>query len=196
MPGQGARKIDYAGFERALPLLAAERGCACDEVRRAIVLSGGPRRNSAVKADAFVRLHDDKSTFTGALPGSQHLPLMACHAAADMKDRLLECRGRCHLRACMFTHAAVLPLAPLLLAPGRGCAKGRAGACSGATIMRLQHCQPAECKGCLRQALRRGCGARTCAGVYAKGGPSTVDKKITLATITDRSSTEKGMVHN
>lgn len=65
---QGARKIDYAGFERALPLLAAEKGAACDDVRRAIVLSGGPRRNSAVKADAFVRLHDDKSTFTGVSP--------------------------------------------------------------------------------------------------------------------------------
>jgi hypothetical protein len=31
--------------------------------------------------------------------------------------------------------------------------------------------------------------------VYAKGGPSTVDKKITLATITDRSTNDKGMVH-
>ena len=38
--------------------------------------------------------------------------------------------------------------------------------------------------------------ACTCSGVYAKGGPSTVDKKITLATITDRSSNDKGMVHN
>jgi hypothetical protein len=32
------------------------------------------------------------------------------------------------------------------------------------------------------------------AGVYAKGGPSTVDKKITLATITNRATTEKGMI--
>ena len=34
-----------------------------------------------------------------------------------------------------------------------------------------------------------------CAGVYAKGGPTTVDKKITLASLTDRTTTEKGMVH-
>lgn len=34
-----------------------------------------------------------------------------------------------------------------------------------------------------------------CAGVYAKGGPTTVDKKITLASLTDRTTAEKGMVH-
>ena len=37
---------------------------AAEEVRRAIVLSGGPYRNTSVTPD-FVRLHDDKSTFTG-----------------------------------------------------------------------------------------------------------------------------------
>ncbi|KAK9908613.1 hypothetical protein WJX75_000439 [Coccomyxa subellipsoidea] len=92
--GQGARKIEFAAFEKALPLLAKEKGVATEEVRRAIVLSGGPHRNTTVTPD-FVRLHDDKSTFTG---------------------------------------------------------------------------------------------------VYAKGGPSTVDKKITLATITNRATTEKGMI--
>ncbi|BDA41253.1 probable tubulin polymerization-promoting protein family member 3 at C-terminar half [Coccomyxa sp. Obi] len=89
---QGARKIDFAAFERALPLLAKEKGVAPEEVRRAIVLSGGPSRNTSVTPD-FVRLHDDKTTFTG---------------------------------------------------------------------------------------------------VYAKGGPSTVDKKITLATITSRANGERG----
>lgn len=61
---QGTRKIDFAAFECTLPLLAGERGVPAEEVRRAIVLSGGPRRNSSVTPD-FVRLHDDKSTFTG-----------------------------------------------------------------------------------------------------------------------------------
>lgn len=61
---QGARKIDFAAFERALPLLAKEKGIAPEEVRRAIVLSGGPSRNTSVTPD-FVRLHDDKTTFTG-----------------------------------------------------------------------------------------------------------------------------------
>lgn len=62
---QGQRKIDFAAFERSLPLLAEIKGATAEEVRRAIVLSGGPRRNSNITAD-FVRLHDDKSTFTGA----------------------------------------------------------------------------------------------------------------------------------
>ena len=64
---QGARKIDFAAFERTLPLLAKEKGVPPEEVRRAIVLSGGPSRNTSVTPD-FVRLHDDKSTFTGDSP--------------------------------------------------------------------------------------------------------------------------------
>ncbi|CAK0783737.1 hypothetical protein CVIRNUC_006936 [Coccomyxa viridis] len=62
--GQGARKIDFAAFQKALPLLAAEKGCRAEDVRRSIVLSEGPRRNSSMTPD-FVRLHDDKTTFTG-----------------------------------------------------------------------------------------------------------------------------------
>ena len=61
---QGARKIDFAAFERALPLLAEHKGLALGEVRCAMVLSEGPRRNTSVTPD-FVRLHDDKNTFTG-----------------------------------------------------------------------------------------------------------------------------------
>ena len=61
---QGARKIDYAAFERALPLLAEAKGVPAADVRRRIVLSEGPCRNSSVTPD-FVRLHDDKTTFTG-----------------------------------------------------------------------------------------------------------------------------------
>ena len=65
MGAQGARKIDFSAFESALPLLAEQKGVSAEEVRRCIVLSEGPRRNSAVTPD-FVRLHDDKTTFTGA----------------------------------------------------------------------------------------------------------------------------------
>ncbi len=66
---QGARKIDFAAFERTLAQLAKEKGMAPEEVRRAIVLSGGPSRNTSVTPD-FVRLHDDKSTFTGDSPSA------------------------------------------------------------------------------------------------------------------------------
>ena len=48
--------------------------CA-EEVRRCIVLSEGPRRNSSVTPD-FVRLHDDKTTFTGASPQLDICPYM------------------------------------------------------------------------------------------------------------------------
>ena len=48
MDMQGARKIDFGAFEKALPLLAEEKGVSAQEVRRCIVLSEGPRRNSSV----------------------------------------------------------------------------------------------------------------------------------------------------
>jgi hypothetical protein len=64
---QGARKIDFAGFQRAVELLADARGCAPEAVRRAVVLSGGPQTNTHVTPD-YVRLHDDKSTYSGARP--------------------------------------------------------------------------------------------------------------------------------
>lgn len=64
---QGARKIDFSAFESALPLLAEQKGVSAEEVRRCIVLSEGPRCNTSVTPD-FVRLHDDKTTFTGVSP--------------------------------------------------------------------------------------------------------------------------------
>ena len=76
---QGARKIDFAAFQKALPLLAAEKGCRAEDVRRSIVLSEGPRRNSSVTPD-FVRLHDDKTTFTGAPTAWARLGLLDASA--------------------------------------------------------------------------------------------------------------------
>ena len=64
---QGARKIGFAGFQRAVELLAEERRCDVEAVRRAVVLSGGPHANTHVTPD-YVRLHDDKSTYSGAAP--------------------------------------------------------------------------------------------------------------------------------
>ena len=83
---QGARKIDFGAFQRALPLLAAEKGARAEEVRRAIVLSEGPRRNSSVTPD-FVRLHDDKTTFTGApiLADALSIYLTQCSASGKVQ---------------------------------------------------------------------------------------------------------------
>jgi p25-alpha len=61
---QGSRKIDYMQFKQALKLIADEKKVPLEYVEALLVKAGGPRRN-ATPAD-FVRLHDDKSTFTGA----------------------------------------------------------------------------------------------------------------------------------
>ncbi|KAK9838481.1 hypothetical protein WJX81_002091 [Elliptochloris bilobata] len=61
---QGARRICFADFQRGVELLAEARGCDAEAVRRAVVLSGGPHANTHVTPD-YVRLHDDKSTYSG-----------------------------------------------------------------------------------------------------------------------------------
>ena len=99
---QGARKIDFGAFERALPLLAEQKGVSAEEVRRCIVLSEGPRRNSSVTPD-FVRLHDDKTTFTGASP---LLDMTRCTKSLSKLAALCLC-FRPRLRA--FSGAAVVP---------------------------------------------------------------------------------------
>eukprot|EP00884_Botryococcus_braunii_P021327 jgi/Botrbrau1/7879/Bobra.9_2s0053.2 len=65
---KGARKIHYIQFKHALRLIADEKKVPLEHVEALLVKAGGPRRN-ATSAD-FVRLHDDKSTFTGAHPAS------------------------------------------------------------------------------------------------------------------------------
>lgn len=60
---QGARKIEFCHFKRALELIAEDKKVPVEQVHHKLLRSGGPRRN-ATQAD-FVRLHDDKSTFTG-----------------------------------------------------------------------------------------------------------------------------------
>ena len=54
----------WRGAQQKIDLTGREWGLALGEVRCAMVLSEGPRRNTSVTPD-FVRLHDDKNTFTG-----------------------------------------------------------------------------------------------------------------------------------
>ena len=89
---QGARKIAFREFEKALGLLAAEKGVSVDAVQAAVVASGGPQRNSTTPA-ANVRLHDDKSTYTGVtrLADRQANPTRSifCLQRAAPKDVML-----------------------------------------------------------------------------------------------------------
>ena len=62
---QGARRITFKDFEKALEAIAAEKKLPVAEVQRRIVASGGPKRTGTTPTN-HVRLHDDKSTFTGA----------------------------------------------------------------------------------------------------------------------------------
>ncbi|KAK9810553.1 hypothetical protein WJX73_000223 [Symbiochloris irregularis] len=62
--GKGARKIGWTAFEKALVLLADERKADPLTVARAVAACQGPR-NNATTAAVRVRLHDDKSTYTG-----------------------------------------------------------------------------------------------------------------------------------
>ena len=66
---QGARKMGYTEFVQALGLVAKAKDWETGDVRAAVVRSGGPRCNTVVTPD-FVRLHDDKSSYTGASVGS------------------------------------------------------------------------------------------------------------------------------
>ena len=55
--------MSFREFEQALELLAADKGVAADEVRQKVAQSSGPLCNATQAA--HVRLHDDKSTYTG-----------------------------------------------------------------------------------------------------------------------------------
>jgi len=66
---KGLRKLDWAGFNEALALLAqkrfpsANKETSLSQLKALISSSKGPQAN-ATKAD-FVKFHDDKSTYTG-----------------------------------------------------------------------------------------------------------------------------------
>lgn len=60
---QGARRMSFKEFENALELLAAGKGVSGQELRQQVAASAGPLCNATQAA--AVRLHDDKSTYTG-----------------------------------------------------------------------------------------------------------------------------------
>ncbi|EIE22274.1 P25-alpha [Coccomyxa subellipsoidea C-169] len=60
---KGARKIQFAEFEKALDLVATKKAIDRDELEKRLLASEGPK-TQATKAD-FVKFHDDKSTYTG-----------------------------------------------------------------------------------------------------------------------------------
>ncbi len=61
---QGARKLSFKEFERAVEEIAAEKKVGLEAVQRQIVASGGPKRTGTTQTSR-VRLHDDKATYTG-----------------------------------------------------------------------------------------------------------------------------------
>lgn len=62
---QGARRIVFKDFEKALAAIAAEKNASLEAIQAQIVSSGGPKRTGTTQA-GHVRLHDDKSNYTGA----------------------------------------------------------------------------------------------------------------------------------
>ncbi|KAL3132079.1 hypothetical protein ABBQ32_008689 [Trebouxia sp. C0010 RCD-2024] len=60
---KGARRMSFKEFENALELLAAGKGVSGQELRQQVAASAGPLCNATQAA--AVRLHDDKSTYTG-----------------------------------------------------------------------------------------------------------------------------------
>lgn len=65
LPLQGARRMSFKEFENALELLASGKGVSGEELRQQVAASAGPLCNATQVA--AVRLHDDKSTYTGQL---------------------------------------------------------------------------------------------------------------------------------
>ena len=74
---QGSRRMSFQEFERALEVLAADQGVEAQQVRQKVASSSGPLCN-AIQA-APMRLHDDKSTYTGTPACS--LPNKSTYAA-------------------------------------------------------------------------------------------------------------------
>ena len=60
---KGARRVDFDQFVSALSLFAQKKGASLERVVGQILDAGGPKTR-ATKADS-VRLHDDRSTYTG-----------------------------------------------------------------------------------------------------------------------------------
>jgi len=60
---KSVRKITFAQFQQALDLIATKKGTTKEDIIKQIEMTGGPHFHGT-KAEN-VRLHDDKSTYTG-----------------------------------------------------------------------------------------------------------------------------------
>ncbi|KAK9915478.1 hypothetical protein WJX75_009754 [Coccomyxa subellipsoidea] len=88
---KGARKIQFAEFQKALDLVAAKKKIDKDELEKKLLASEGPK-TQATKAD-FVKFHDDKSTYTGVyakggptnVDGTGDLSALCDHTPADAR---------------------------------------------------------------------------------------------------------------
>ena len=75
---QGSRKMSFKEFENALELLAADKGVSGEDLREKIAASSGPMCNATQAAS--VRLHDDRSTYTGYTCSLWIAAMHCCHA--------------------------------------------------------------------------------------------------------------------
>ena len=61
---QGARKLDFKGFIKAVEEIAKAKKVPVGSVQQQIISGGGPQVSSTTPS-CHVRLHDDKSSYTG-----------------------------------------------------------------------------------------------------------------------------------
>ncbi|KAG2431356.1 hypothetical protein HYH02_013345 [Chlamydomonas schloesseri] len=83
--GKGERKLSFDAFLTALATCAERKGCGLEGLVRSILGSEGPLAR-ATKADA-VRLHDDKSTYTGVYAKGGPKVAEKAHDLAALLDR-------------------------------------------------------------------------------------------------------------
>ncbi len=83
--------MSFKEFQNALELLASNKGVPGEELRQKVAASAGPMCN-ATQATA-VRLHDDRSTYTGQLPqccnAMLHVMMLAVVAKMSRMGRLV-----------------------------------------------------------------------------------------------------------
>jgi len=82
---KGARKLTFEQFLSALQLTAEKKGMAFQETVRQVMTVGGPKAH-ATKAEA-VRLHDDKSTYTGVYKKGGPKAIDDSHDLSTLLDR-------------------------------------------------------------------------------------------------------------
>ena len=74
--------MSFKEFENALELLASNKGVSGEELRQQVAASAGPLCNATQAA--AVRLHDDRSTYTGQF-------VIGCTQPAEIEDCFNTC---------------------------------------------------------------------------------------------------------